>query len=136
MKLIDLDGNAYSLNLGPYGLINTKRPRSNLHLQARKLIKELYPTLTITEEVPVRIRRNQQLYLDFFIPLLNTAIEVHGEQHFKFNTLFHSAPGDFMQQKKNDIVKSNWCETNGIRLVVFPHFEEIEQWQNRLLMND
>lgn len=136
MKVEDLDGNQHTISLGSYVLIDTKRARSKLHLLARHLIKQQYQTITITEEVPVKIRRGKTLYLDFYIPLLHTAIEVHGEQHYKFNSLYHSSSSDFLLQKKNDCDKQEWCDLNNITLITLPHFESVEQWQNRLLMKE
>ncbi len=136
MKVEDLDGNQSTISLGPYVLIDTKRPRSKLHLLARQAVKEQFPTIQITEEVPIKIRRGKTLYLDFYVPLLHTAIEVHGEQHYKYSTLYHSSTSDFLLQKKNDVDKEQWCEINNIKLIVLPHFETKEQWQTRLLMND
>jgi hypothetical protein len=131
MKVRTLDDVEYTINLSGYVNLD-KRPRSQLHIIARQLIKEIYPTLTVAEEVPIKILRGKVLYLDFYIPLLNTAIEVHGEQHYNFSSFYHKSAADFMLQKKNDQQKATWCDYNTISLVVFPYFEDKELWRNKL----
>ena len=68
------------------------RPRSNLHLTARKLLKELFPYDTILEEVPLpgsnKPSRPSKLFADFFVPAYNLIVEVHGRQHFEFVSFF------------------------------------------------
>jgi hypothetical protein len=102
-----------------------------LHLQARELIKECFPTLQILEEVPISPRRAETLYLDFYLPLIKRCIEVHGEQHYKFSRFFHNTPLGFIKHKKRDQDKKEWCELNGIEYTELP-FDQIEQWQSRI----
>lgn len=136
MKFKDLENNVFTISLGQYISIDQNRPRSKLHLTARQLIRKAYPTLMLTEEVPIKIKRGKTLYLDFFLPLINTVIEVHGEQHYKYSTMFHSSAQDFMLQKKNDNSKAEWCEYNNLQLIVLPFSEDEEQWLKRILTTD
>ena len=54
MKTRDLDGNIYNWKTqGTIVRSNEQRPRSKLHLTARSLLRNLYPTLQISEEVTV-----------------------------------------------------------------------------------
>ena len=55
---------------------NDERARSKYHLKARRLLKDKFPTCQILEEVPVKVRRGQVLYLDFYIPLHDLCVEV------------------------------------------------------------
>ena len=85
MNVIDLDGVKSRLKLVGHTVgIQNRATRSKYHTQARQLLKKKYPTLQILEEVGVKIRKGTTLYLDFFLPLINSGIEVHGEQHYKF----------------------------------------------------
>ena len=104
---------------------------STLHQQARKILKTKYPTSNILEEVSIPIKSRKTLFLDFYIPSLSTAIEVHGEQHFKFNPMFHKSKFDFLKQKRNDNDKQQWCEINRINLIIL-RFDEINQWETQL----
>ena len=105
MLVEDIDGKRSSWKLTGHLATNNKytdRKRSSFHLAARRLIISIFPTLQILEEVPVKISQPLTLYLDFYLPLTQTAIEVHGQQHYKFNSLFHKRKWDFIIQKKND----------------------------------
>ena len=57
------------------------------------------------EEVPVQLRRGKTVYLDFYINTIKLVIEVHGAQHYKYNTLYHSNAQDFVNQRKRDADK-------------------------------
>lgn len=131
MLVYDLDGNSYKWSI----LGNTKNNRKNqssLHKAANALLSEIYPTITILQEVPIAIRKNQTLYLDFYIPLLKRAIEVHGEQHYKFVAHYHSNAMGYIKHKKRDSDKKEWCEINGIEHIELPYNETIEQWKLRI----
>jgi hypothetical protein len=131
MQVKDLDGNSYHWQLIGNIAHGSLQNKSSLHLQARELIHECFPTLQVLEEVPVNTRRNDTLYLDFYLPLLKKCIEVHGEQHYKFNRFFHNSPLGFIRHKKRDQDKKDWCELNGIEFVELP-FDQIEQWKPRI----
>ena len=133
MKIRDLDGNIYSWKIaGHLVRARDERPRSQLHLKARRLLKEIYPTVQILEEVPFQLRRGQSGFLDFYINTIKTVIEVHGSQHYKFNTLFHTSIQDFANQKKRDGLLVEWCELNNLNYVELPFNESVEQWKLRI----
>jgi len=137
MKIKDLDGNQHIWSLKGYGIgagICSLVPehKSSLHLAARKLLQELYPTLIILEEVPIRIHRNENLYLDFYLPLRKMAIEVNGEQHFKYIPHFHHTLNAYMKSRKRDEDKKTWCDINNITLIEFPYNESVDEWKNKL----
>ncbi len=106
--------------------------KSGLHLHARELLAQHFPTLQILEEVPVKPYNDLTLYLDFYLPLIQTAIEVHGIQHYQYNSMFHNTQWDFIRQTKNDKLKAQWCSLNGIDLIILPYYENIDEWQSRL----
>ena len=134
MKTRDLDGNIYNWKTqGTIVRSNEQRPRSKLHLAARTLLRTLYPTLQISEEVSVSLRRNKKVFLDFYINTIKTVIEVHGPQHYKFNTLYHTCAQDFLNQKKRDMNLQEWCEINNLTYIELPFNENEEQWKNRIM---
>lgn len=133
MKIRDLDGNIHKWKVeGSVVRFNDQRPRSQLHLTARSLIKEIYPTLQICEEVGVQIKLNKKIFLDFYINTIKTVIEVHGSQHYKFNTLYHSCTQDFLNQKKRDSEVQDWCNLNNLNYIELPFNEDKDKWHQRL----
>ena len=131
MFVEDLDGNTRNWKVKGKEVTLDKRPRSGLHKAAREIIKNRFPTLLVLEEVPIQPRPRQTLYLDFYMPLRKLAIEVHGQQHYKFSSLFHSSASEFLQQKKNDRDKAEWCYINDIELIIMP-FDKQDEWGDLL----
>lgn len=60
---------------------------------------------------------NTWLELDFYIEEINIAIEVQGEQHFRFISFFHKTQDDFEKRKKHDKEKKDLCYGKGIRFI-------------------
>ena len=132
MKIRDLNNDIHKWNLQGYVVrANEQRPRSKLHLTARNILVEMFPTVQVLEEVLIPITRNERGYLDFYINTIKLAIEVHGQQHYKFNSLFHTSAQDFANQKKKDRRKKEWCEYNNITYVELPYNESEEEWKSR-----
>lgn len=133
MRVKDLAGNIVKWKLeGAIVTAQDSRSRSKLHVQARHLLYDLFPTMQILEEVPINARPQQTQYLDFYINQIKLAVEVHGQQHYKFNSLFHSSARDFLEQKKRDADKKDWCELNNITYVELPYSESVEEWKIRI----
>lgn len=133
MKTRSLDGDIHKWKIES-SLIrgNEERPRSKLHLAARSLLKETYPMLQICEEIPVRIRRDKRAIIDFYINTIKTVVEVHGGQHYKFNSLYHTCAQDFLNQKKRDAELIDWCILNNLNYVELPFNESRKQWKARI----
>jgi len=136
MKVKDLNGNSSTWKIrGEIVSANDNRSRSKLHLKARKILYDLFPTMQILEEVSINPRIGKTQYLDFYINQIKLAIEVHGQQHYKFNSLYHATAQDFLNQKKNDADKKNWCDINNISYIELPYNEDEDSWtikiQNR-----
>lgn len=100
---------------------------SKYHKRARALLKSLYPTARIYEETPIDID-GKQLYLDFYLPAIKLAIEVHGEQHYKYNSFFFNSKLEFAKAQKNDRDKKEWCKNNNITLIELPYNLKDEEW--------
>jgi len=133
MRVIDLDNEYHNWKIsGHISKNNDLRPRSKYHLRARNLIKEEFPTCQILEEVPVRARKGETLYLDFFVPLHNICIEVHGEQHYSYTSFYHGSRLGFAMAQKRDREKIEWCEKNGITILEFPYKENDDEWRERI----
>lgn len=132
MLIKDLDGNNHNWLLTgnvAYGTSN----KSDLHLRARNVLKQEYPTLQILEEVSIPLKRGVTLYMDFYLPLKKICVEVHGEQHYKFIPFYHRDMVSFVRAKKRDLEKQEWCEQNEIRYVTFAFDGTDEDWRKNLL---
>lgn len=131
MQVKDLDGNSYHWQLIGNIAHGSAQNKSSLHLEARNLIHSCFPTLQVLEEVQITARRSEILYLDFYLPLIKRCIEVHGEQHYKFNKFFHNSALGFIKHKKRDQDKQEWCQLNGIEYIELP-FDKKEEWEIRI----
>lgn len=130
MKVKDLSGRTHSWNLVGYTPDkNATTKKSEPHINTRNLLLQEYPTDPILEEVPLP---GEQLFFDFYLPRRKTAIEVHGEQHFKFVRFFHGDIAGFLRYKANDTRKSEWCSLNGIKLIILKDSETIDEWRNTI----
>lgn len=132
MDIIDLDDNMKKWSLKGYISKSTATNKSTHHIRARQLLHELFPTLQILEEVSIPVRSKEVLYLDFYLPLLKTCIEVHGEQHYKFIPFYHTTKLNFLKAKKRDNEKKEWCEKNNITYVELPYSEKLDDWTKRI----
>jgi hypothetical protein len=131
MNVKDLDGKITYWHL--HGNINKDfHKQSTYHKSAKNLLTKIYPTMQILEEVPINIRKSEYLYLDFYIPLIKTCIEVHGEQHYKFVAHYHSNQLAFLKGKKRDIDKKEWCITNNIDYVELPYYDQ-DKWEKLII---
>lgn len=133
MQIKDLDGATHKWTLTGCISHGKMQNKSELHKRARALIKTCYPTLQVLEEVPIPLRKSQTLFMDFYLPLNQKCIEVHGEQHYKFVAFYHKNIMGFAQHKKRDHEKMEWCEINNIEYIVLPFDETDSQWSERIL---
>ena len=137
MKVTGINGKEYVWNLTGYDVFNDdKRKRSKYHVRARNLLKEIYNSYRILEEVKLpgstALHRKSVLYLDFYIPSIKLGVEVHGEQHYEHNPFFHRSKADFIKGQVRDDDKINWCELNGIELITLKYSESDDEWRQRI----
>ena len=108
---------------------NDRRPRSALHLRCRELLRRLSPTQPILEEVPIP---GENLTCDFYLPLRKVVVECHGQQHYKYTPHFHGDVLGFIQSKKRDARKSDWCRINNFGMAILPFSETDDEWRRRI----
>ncbi len=133
MKVVDLDGKQHNLSLAGYNVDGSNtRPRSDLHVTARGLLKEVFPLYSILEEITIPLKRGKDVYLDFFLPQPRICVEVNGRQHFEFVQFFHNTIAGFRLQQKNDRLKREWLELNRIRLIELNYNETEDEWKIKL----
>lgn len=131
MKFIDTRGREYKVDIRP-----SKWPRKAIgegrglfQSKVGEILQEEFPGHHILEEFPCF---GDGLHLDFFIPRRMLAVEVQGEQHYKFNPFFHSSKADFLAQRQRDKKKVEWCKINDIRLVKIDWGEKEEKIKSKL----
>ena len=137
MKVVGINGRGYVWNLAAYDIkADNTRKRSKYHLRARQLLKSIYHSYRILEEVklPGSTARHRKgvLYLDFYIPQIKKAIEVHGEQHYAYNPFFHKGMADFILSQAKDEDKIEWCNINGIDIVVLKYSDSDSEWRTQI----
>jgi hypothetical protein len=137
MKVTGINGREYVWNLTGYSVdANDARKRSKYHIRARKILKEHFHSYRILEEVKLPgstlSHRKGVLFLDFFIPQIDLAVEVHGQQHYEFCPFFHKNKADFVLAKAKDEDKIDWCKLNNIDLVVLKYSDTDEQWRYQI----
>tara|TARA_Y100000310_G_scaffold289698_1_gene316296 strand:+ start:450 stop:851 length:402 start_codon:yes stop_codon:yes gene_type:complete len=131
MKITGLDGREYPFPpSGKMPADNDTVVRSSLHLQAREILRRLYPTDRLLEEVS--LPGTGGLVADFYLPNKKTVVECHGEQHYNFVRHFHGSKLNFLRSKRNDARKEEWCVLNNISLIELPYNEDKNEWEARL----
>ena len=137
MKVFGLNGKEYVWNLTKYDILkDNSRKKSKFHIRARHLVKEVYNSYRILEEVKLpgstETHKRSVLYLDFFIPSISLALEVHGQQHYEFCQFFHKGKVDFLKAQTRDEDKARWCELNNIKLIILKYSESDDEWRKRI----
>jgi very-short-patch-repair endonuclease len=66
------------------------------------------------------------LYFDFYLPELNILIEYDGEQHYK-PIKYLGGEERYLEQKKKDEIKNNFCFKNNITLLRIKYNEDIRE---------
>lgn len=61
------------------------------------------------------------LELDLYNKDLKLAIEVQGDQHYKFTPFFQKNKEAFLNQRYRDEIKKIYCKQNGITLIEIPY---------------
>jgi hypothetical protein len=90
------------------------------HYVVGKILQHLFPYHKVEEEQPIG-----SLWIDWLIPQLGIAVEVHGSQHTNFSEFYHKTKHDFVKGQENDYAKSEMLESQNISLFVVYHDEKI-----------
>lgn len=89
--------------------------KSKIQYAVKQFLKPFWLAHVVFEEMPVFGTR---LHCDIVNMTLKIAVEVDGNQHESFNTFFHSGSRlKFLGSIKRDVLKEEWLERNGIKLV-------------------
>jgi hypothetical protein len=135
-RVVGFDNKQHKFNFSKNKHRSGHKNKSSLHLEARQIIKELYPSYSLYEEVTLpgskKLGRQSLLYADFFIPDLMLIVEVHGQQHYSYSSFFHKDAMDFLKSKQRDKDKIEWCDLNDIQIVILP-YNERKEWKNLIV---
>jgi hypothetical protein len=129
MNTIDLNGNIVKWVPSGQSAVAAK---SEPHLKARTLLRTIFFSAQILEEVAFNPKPKQVLYLDFYLPSLKIAVEVQGSQHDNYTPFFHKNIINYGNSKIRDSDKKKWCELNNIRLIELPESEDENEWRERI----
>lgn len=137
MKVLGINGKEYVWNLTGYDVFNDdSRKRSKYHVKARAILKEIFHSYRILEEVKLPgstlLHKKSVLYLDFYIPSIKLGVEVHGQQHYEFSPFFHKSKADFALAKARDEDKIEWCQLNDIDIITLKYSESEDEWRQRI----
>lgn len=81
---------------------------SGVYFEQEKQFKDLY---------------NGLYRFDFYIPSMNTVLELNGYQHYIYTKQFYSNRSDFLKAKERDRRKLAYCLANGIKAYCIPYWE-------------
>lgn len=110
------------------------RPRSTAskgHLRCRSLLKRLFPSDPVLEEVA--LPGTNRLSADFYLPGRRLVLEINGRQHGEFVRHFHKTKMGLARSFGNDQAKAEWCRLNGIALVSLDDGEDDVAWEDRIM---
>lgn len=68
-----------------------------------------------------------KLRLDIFSPALKLVVEVHGQQHYEYNSHFHKTNTHKFAADQRDLDKKEWCENNNFAFAELP-FDREQEW--------
>lgn len=88
------------------------------------LIKE--HILFETQKSFLECQDKNPLPFDFYIPKLNMLIEIQGQQHF-YPIKHFGGEEKFYKQIHHDLLKEEFCEKNGYKLLQIAYYENLEQ---------
>lgn len=99
--------------------------RSRFQERVKSLLKPYWFADIVFEELPVIGTR---LTIDFYNANRKIALEVDGNQHYKFNKHFHgNNRSKFLGQLQRDEKKEYFCEINNIRLVRILESDKLDE---------
>jgi hypothetical protein len=96
---------------------------SKLELQTKFLLETIFkvPFYKIRPQFLRNEVTGYNLELDLYNDDLKLAIEVQGDQHYKFTPFFHKNKDAFTMQRYRDEMKKQKCMKEGITLIEIPY---------------
>lgn len=110
-------------NMGLSWLKNSRKKMSRGQTALTSVMKKLLPGEEIVNEYHI----GDKMKLDVYCPRFKLAAEYHGRQHFYYTSRFFDSKYDFEQAQRRDEVKAQYCEDNGIALIVFRYCDSLTE---------
>lgn len=104
-------------------------PKSNLEQTVSKKLRMVLNGVAILENTRpdwLISSQGERLELDFYIPELDLAIEVQGQQHYTFVPHFHFNQNGFSDQLRRDREKRYLCEHKGLFLLEIASSDQLD----------
>lgn len=122
MKFKTLDGKDRTVKNIKNCIIDwSGKSRSKFQSEVKQFLKKYWEGDVVFEELKIVGTR---LSIDFYNANTKVAIEVQGQQHFKFVKFFHINRNGYLRQLKRDMKKNEFCELNNIKLIeIYPNDE-------------
>ena len=79
----------------------------------------------IKQKIFNECRDKKPLAFDFYLPNHNMCIEFNGRQHYEVVRYWGGELG-FEKQKKRDMIKKDYCEKNGLKLIIINNLKNIK----------
>lgn len=119
MKFKTLDGKERSVkNIKKFLIKWESKSKSKFQFNVKTFLRKFWEGDVVFEEMRIAGTR---LSLDFYNANKKIAIEVQGQQHFKYTPFFHNTRDAYCKQIKRDVNKINFCVLNKIQLVeIYP----------------
>jgi hypothetical protein len=115
MRLYNTRGRLVNKNVEKYRIKWDEKSRSNIQYQVKQFLKPFWFGHVVYEEFPVYGAR---LKVDIINFTRRIAIEVHGDQHFKFNKFFHNnRRAVWLDSVNRDGQKLEWLAKNGVTVI-------------------
>lgn len=96
---------------------------SKLELQSKFILENIFkkPFYKIRPDFLKNDVTGYNLEIDLYNDDLKLAVEVQGDQHYKFTPFFHRNKDAFLNQKYRDVMKKEKCKNKGITLIEVPY---------------
>ena len=119
MKFKTLEGKDRTVrNIKKFIIKWDDKSRSKFQFNVKTFLKKYWAADVVFEELTIVGTR---LSLDFYNANKKIAIEVQGQQHFKYTPFFHGNRANYLKQIKRDYKKIEFCEINNIKFVeIYP----------------
>jgi hypothetical protein len=109
--------------LGLSWLKGGKKKMSRGQTALTSIMKKLLPGQKIINEFHI----GNKMKLDVYCPSYQVAAEYHGRQHFFYTQRFFDSKYEFEEAIERDRVKLDWCNENGVALVVFRYNDKLTE---------
>lgn len=120
MKLFSFSGKLINKNVSKY-LINWEGGSlSQLQFKVKQFFMPYWKSHIVYEEFPVY---GTLLKVDILNATLRIAVEIQGEQHYKFHYFHNNKPSNYLSSLKRDFQKMQWLEKNNFQLIEIMHDE-------------